>query len=383
MTRDGTISIALKGHVGAFAIDVGFEAPANGIIALFGASGCGKTTILRCIAGLQKLPGTIAIGSEIWQDTASGTVLPAHARQVGYVFQEASLFPHLSVRDNLLFGARRVKTPIDPASPSFDDVVDLLGIATLLNRASTTLSGGERQRVAVGRAILSRPRVLLMDEPLSALDRMTKNEILPYFEMLHERLRIPIVYVSHDMTEIERLADTLVLMKQGRVQASGPLRDLQTDPSLPLLTSTEATVVLDGAVRRTDQEFALTELAVAGGTLIVPGLHGGIGDKRRLRIAASDVSLARTRPTDSTIVNCLPVRIVAIEVEPAHPQATAILALGANGAGARIVARMTRKSLVGLGLEPGQTVFAQIKGVALIASRTTEATPTETPAQAP
>ncbi len=379
MTRHGRISIALKGHVGAFAIDVGFEAPAKGIIALFGASGCGKTTVLRCIAGLHKLPGKIAIGSQIWQDSESGTFLPAHARQVGYVFQEASLFPHLSVRDNLLFGARRVKTPTDPASPSFADVVDLLGIAPLLDRASTTLSGGERQRVAVGRAILSRPHILLMDEPLSALDRMTKNEILPYFEMLHERLRIPIVYVSHDMTEIERLADNLVLIERGRVRASGPLRDLQTDPALPLLTSNEASVVLEGTVHRTDLEYALTELAVAGGTLVVPGVQGDIGDKRRLRIAASDVSLARIRPTDSTIVNCLAVRIVAIERDDAHPQATATLALGANGAGARIVARMTRKSLVNLGLDAGQTVFAQIKSVALIASRTTEMTRTEPP----
>ncbi len=369
MMRDGAISITLKGSVGAFTLDVGFDVPASGITALFGPSGCGKTSILRCVAGLQMLPGTISVGDDIWQDTSSGTFLPAHERHVGYVFQEASLFPHLSVRDNLLYGARRVKAPTAHEGPSLEDIVHLLGIRPLLERASTTLSGGERQRVAVGRAILSQPRVLLMDEPLSALDRITKDEILPYFEMLHEKLRLPILYVSHDMAEIERLADTLVLVNGGRALAVGPLLELQTDPRLPLLSSSEASVVLDGAVRRFDKDFALTELEVVGGSLIVPGLHGEPGDKRRLRIAASDVSLARTRPTDSTIVNCLAVRIVDIQVRQDHPHVTAILALGANGEGARIAARITRRSLVGLGLGPGQVVFAQIKSVALIASR--------------
>ena len=379
MTREEAIAIRLGGNVGTFTIDVGFEVPARGITALFGPSGCGKTTVLRCIAGLHSLPGTICVGGETWQDTKAGTFRPPHQRNVGYVFQEASLFAHLSVRDNLLYGARRVRAPTSQAAPSLDAIVDLLGIGALLDRASTTLSGGERQRVAVGRAILSQPRVLLMDEPLSALDRMTKDEILPYFEMLHERLQLPILYVSHDMSEIERLADTLVLMRDGRVLASGPLRDLQTDPRLPLLSSSGATVVLDGTVGRIDESFALTELEVAGGTLVVPGRHGRSGDKRRLRIAASDVSLARHRPAETTIVNCLPVRIVAIEGDGEHPQVTAILALGAGGDGARIAARITRKSLVGLALEPGQAVFAQIKSVALIASRTRQATrPTPT-----
>ncbi len=368
MTSDGVISIALKGSVGTFAIDVGVELPTRGITALFGPSGCGKTTVLRCVAGLEALPGNIRVGSETWQDTATGTFLPAHERHVGYVFQEASLFPHLSVRDNLLYGARRVKGA-SSRGPSLDDIVDLLGVRPLLDRASTVLSGGERQRVAVGRALLSQPRVLLMDEPLSALDQLTKNEILPYFEMMHERLQIPVLYVSHDMAEIERLADTLVLMKDGRALATGPLKDLQTDPHLPLLSSREASVVLDGTVRRFDEDFQLTELDVDGGHLIVPGLHGSIGDRRRLRIAASDVSLARTRAADSTIVNCLAVRIASIEGGLDHPQATAILALGADGGGARIAARITRKSRMALGLEPGDTVIAQIKSVALVASR--------------
>jgi molybdate transport system ATP-binding protein len=255
------------------------------------------------------------------------------------------------------------------AAPELAVIADLLGIRALLDRASTTLSGGERQRVAVGRAILSEPRILLMDEPLSALDRMTKDEILPYFEMLHERLEIPILYVSHDMAEIERLADTLVLLQRGRALASGPLRALQTDPRLSLWSSTGAAVVLDGIVRRIDEQFALTELDVAGGTLIATGRHGKSGDSRRLRIAASDVSLARSRPADSTILNCLAARIVSIEASDANPQATVMLALGSDGGGARIIARITRKSMAAMALAAGDVLFAQIKGVALLASR--------------
>ena len=212
-----------------------------------------------------------------------------------------------------------------------------------------------------------------MDEPLSALDRMTKEEILPYFEMLHERLALPIIYVSHDFSEVERLADTLVLMQGGRAVASGPLRDLQTDPTLPLLAAPEATVVLDGTVAGFDDQFELTRMSVAGGTLIVPGRHGVVGDRRRLRIAASDVSLARTEPAGSTILNCLPVRIVRVEALGAAPHANLVLALGGDGSGSHLAARITRKSQVGLGLGPGVTAYAQIKSVALVASRSAQA----------
>ena len=365
------LSISLAGRLGAFELDVDLAVPARGVTALFGPSGCGKTSVLRCIAGLQKLPGRLSIGSDIWQDTASGTFRPPHERHVGYVFQEANLFPHLSVRENLLFGARRAKDGIVGGS-DLRDIVALLGIGHLLDRSTKALSGGERQRVAVGRALLSRPRVLLMDEPLSALDRMTKEEILPYFEMLHEKLALPIIYVSHDFAEIERLADTLVLMQAGRVTASGPLRDLQTDPALPLLSAPEATVVLDGSVAGYDEAFGITEMSVAGGRLLVPGRHGAIGDRRRLRIFASDVSLARAAPADSTILNCLPVRVVAVEQRPGEPQVILVLALGEDGSGSHIAARITRKSQVALKLEAGAAVFAQIKSVALIASRSSQ-----------
>ncbi len=368
MSRAPSLSVTLDGQLGRFALSARFEAPPSGITALFGPSGCGKTTVLRCIAGLQNLPGRIEVDGECWQDTSSGHLLPPHRRQVGYVFQEASLFPHLNVRDNLLYGARRTRGA-RAGAVTFDDIVALLAIGPLLDRAPVTLSGGERQRVAVGRALLSAPRVLLMDEPLSALDRMTKEDILPYFERLHEQLSLPILYVSHDLSEIERLADTLVLMRAGKVLASGPLQALQTDPELPLLSMPEATVVLDAGIVGIDEAFALTELAVSGGTLVVPGRHGEPGDKRRVRIAASDVSLARSRPIDSTILNCLPARIVSIDGAPTAPQVNVILSLGPDGTGARIASRITRKSMTVLGLETNASVFAQIKSVALVAAR--------------
>ena len=368
-TEEARISVALAGSLGSFALAVDFEFPAHGMTSLFGPSGCGKTTILRCLAGLQRLPGRIAVGDEVWQDTASGIFRPPHERHVGYVFQEASLFSHLSVRDNLLYGARRVKRSSQNGAPTLDDIVDLLDIGHLLSRAPRTLSGGERQRVAVGRALLSEPRVLLMDEPLSALDRMTKDEILPYFELLHEKLAVPIVYISHDLGEVQRLADTLVLMKKGRIVATGPLRELQTDPELPLLSAPGSTVVLEGRVAALDERYALTEFSVEGASLFVPGRHGNLGDARRLSIAASDVSLARSAPSDSTILNCIPARIVAMDGDELAPQVTIILSIGKTLDETRIAARITRKSLAALELTRGDRVFAQIKSVALVAAR--------------
>lgn len=369
-----SIQVALRGRLGGFALDAAFETPARGVTALFGPSGCGKTTILRCLAGLQCLPGRVVVAGEVWQDDETGVFLPPHERHVGYVFQEASLFSHLSVRDNLLYGASRVRRDSGVSGPGLDQVAELLGIRGLLARTTTTLSGGERQRVAVGRALLSRPRVLLMDEPLSALDRMTKDDILPYFEKLHEQLALPVLYVSHDLSEVERLADTLILLQQGQVLASGQIADLQTDPELPLLSAPRATVVLEGRVAAIDEHYALTTLTVPGARLIVPGRHGSIGQSRRLSIAASDVSIARSAPSDSSILNCIPVRILAIEADTSAAQASVILGLGVTGEDCRIAARITRKSLDTLALVPGDEVFAQIKSVALIAARVAPAT---------
>ncbi|RTL69107.1 MAG: molybdenum ABC transporter ATP-binding protein [Hyphomicrobiales bacterium] len=369
MTGDsGSISVDLSGQLGAFTLGATFSVPMRGITALFGPSGCGKTTILRCMAGLQRLQGRVALGPEVWQDDAQGLFVPPHQRHVGYVFQEASLFPHLSVKDNLQYGAKRVGAA-QGRSIAFDDVVQLLGIGHLLDRSTRALSGGERQRIAVGRALLAAPRILLMDEPLSALDKMSRDDILPTFERLHEQLALPILYVTHDLGEVERLADTLVLLDKGAVTAAGPIRALQLDPKLPLLASSEAAVIIEGRIVGIDTAFALTEIGIDGGTLLVPGTHGPIGQMRRLRITASDVSLARSAPHGTTIVNSLPGRIVAID-DSGGPQVNVIVALGPNGDGLRIAARITRKSLVTLGLAIGDAIYAQIKGVALIASRT-------------
>ena len=366
---EAMIGAAFSGRLGAFTLDVAFDAPMRGITALFGPSGCGKTTILRCMAGLQRLSGKLTVGGETWQDDASGAFRKPHERQIGYVFQEASLFPHLSVRQNLLYGARRSGRSEKAEALDFDVVVGLLGVGHLLDRAPAALSGGERQRVAVGRALLSQPRLLLMDEPLSALDRITKDEILPYFEALHETLSVPIVYVSHDLAEVERLADMLVLLDRGRVLASGPLSDLEADPSLPLLRMSEAAVTLEGRITAIDEAYTLTSLAVAGGALVVPGRRGSTGSRRRLRIRASDVSFVRTRPSDSTILNCLPARIVSVSRQNGDDaQVNVVAGLGEDGAGARIVGRVTRKSQEALSLAPGVAIFAQIKSVALVAS---------------
>ena len=237
--------------------------------ALFGPSGCGKTTVLRCIAGLLRINGVCEIDGEVWQDE-NGAFLPTHKRPLGYVFQEASLFQHLSVRRNLLFGAPRKDRGNVKDAIVFDEVVELLGIERLLDRSPRNLSGGERQRVAIGRALLSQPKLLLMDEPLSALDRATKNEILPFLERLRDRLDLPVVYITHDIAEVERLADQMVLMEKGRVIGFGPLEELQSDPSLPLAAARDAAVSLDGIVQASDEAYGLVTLKVRGGSLTAP-----------------------------------------------------------------------------------------------------------------
>jgi molybdate transport system ATP-binding protein len=355
-----------RGRLGAFTLDASFEAPMQGVTALFGPSGCGKTTVLRCVAGLQMLPdGHLSVGGEIWQD---GTLFrPPHERSVGYVFQEASLFPHLSVRGNLLYGRRRAlrRSPLEGAR--LDEVVALLGIEGLLERSPLRLSGGERQRVAVGRALLSQPRLLLMDEPLAGLDRLSKDEILPYLEALHSMLSIPVLYVSHDLAEVERLADHLVLIEAGRVIACGPLDEVQADPELPVARLPEAAVALIATVTRYDTQYGLTTLSIDGGTLIAPGHYGAPGTLQRVRIGASDVSLARQHPGPSTILNVLPARVAAA-VPQDTAQANVVVRLGKAGEGARLLARVTRKSWEALGAAPGDLVHVQVKSVALVAA---------------
>ena len=362
----GAIRAKFQGVLGRFPLDAAFSVPSRGVTALFGPSGCGKSTVLRCLAGLHYLPGGFcAINDENWQDEKM--FLPPYRRSIGYVFQEASLFPHLSVRRNLLYGAPS-STNAAASSVSFDEVIDLLGLAALLDRSPKHLSGGERQRVAIGRALLSQPKLLLMDEPLSALDRLTKDEILPFLERLHQRLALPMIYVSHDMTEIERLADHLVLMQAGRVLATGPLSVLQSDPSLPLAADRAAAVSFDAVVEAYDRAYGILTLQIDGGQLLVPADPVARGERRRLRIAASDVSLARDRPAASSLLNAMPARIVSRSPAGAS-EILVVLALGVEGNGARLLARITRRSWDVLQLQEGADVFAQVKGVALAPAR--------------
>ncbi|PQA86071.1 molybdenum ABC transporter ATP-binding protein [Hyphococcus luteus] len=361
-----TINAAFKGNLGDFTLDAAFEILAKGVAGLFGPSGGGKTTILRCIAGLERFSGNLSVNGEVWQDDAAKLFRKPHQRAVGYVFQEASLFPHLSVRRNLLFGAERGNKTGAGETFKLDDLVDLLGLSALMDRAPAALSGGERQRVAMGRALMSSPRLLLLDEPLSALDRQTKEELFPYLEDLHEALSIPSLYVSHDMSELERLADTLVLIDKGRVIASGPLHDLQADPALPLMSAPEAAVALTGRTNEIDKTYGLVTLAVNGGTLIVPSRQARLGEERRLSIKASDVSFTRAAPQETSILNCLPVKILSANVQERDPtHVNIVAALGENGEGARIVGRITRKSQEKLGLTEGANAYAQIKSIAL------------------
>ncbi|MGF1621976.1 MAG: molybdenum ABC transporter ATP-binding protein [Rhodomicrobiaceae bacterium] len=364
-----TIAADFSGQVGSFALEAAFSAPMRGVTAIFGPSGSGKTTILRCIAGLERLEGRLSVNGRVWQDDRAGIFRKPHQRSIGYVFQEPSLFPHLSVRGNLLYGARRVRRNDTPPPISEAETVDLLGLTALMGRAPDKLSGGERQRVAIGRALLSRPRLLLMDEPLAALDQTAKAEILPFLEAIHLHLSVPIIYVSHDMAEVGRLADSLVLLDRGRVIASGPLSALETDPDLPLLRAPAATVTLEGRIAALDEAYALTRFAIPGGELTVPGLQGRIGDLRRLRIGVSDVSFTLQPPDDTTILNCPPVQILSIsDHDDAGAQKNIVAALGHGGDGGRIAARITRKGLEKLDLREGSEVFAQIKSVALGAS---------------
>lgn len=341
-----------------FALEVELALPGRGVTALYGPSGSGKTTLLRCIAGLERAAaGFLSVRGEVWQDDVQGVFLPTHRRPLGYVFQEASLFPHLDVRRNLEFGLRRV--PAAQRRVALDRSIALLGIEPLLARLPTRLSGGERQRVAIARALATSPSILLMDEPLAALDPARKAEVLPYLEALHAELDIPVLYVSHAPEEVARLADTLVALEGGRAVACGSLAELMPRVDLPMAREEDAFVVVEAVVAEHDAANALTCLDVAGHPLWLTGLQQPVGARVRARILARDVSLALSARHDSSILNNLPVRIVAIDgLGPGR----ALVRLDLGGVG--LLARITQRSVVQLGLAPGMVVHAQIKGVA-------------------
>ncbi|WP_324780709.1 molybdenum ABC transporter ATP-binding protein [Thiobacillus sedimenti] len=345
---------------GEFTLDVALDLPGRGVTALFGPSGSGKTTLLRLIAGLDRAPGRLEVNGEAWQDDANKVFLPTHRRALGYVFQDANLFPHLSARRNLEYGMKRVP----PAARRVDveRAVALLGIGHLLERKPDRLSGGERQRVAIARALATSPRVLLMDEPLAALDHARKQEILPYLERLHDELEIPILYVSHAPDEVARLADHIVAIEDGRVAAQGPLGETLARLDLPIRLGEDAGVVLEGTIAEIDGIWHLARVATAGGDLWVRDSGLPVGRRVRVRILARDISLALEAHGDSSILNLLPATVAQI-ADDAHP-ALALVRLDAGGA--PLVARITRRSAAKLELHPGQAVWAQIKAVALI-----------------
>ncbi|MDW3715216.1 MULTISPECIES: molybdenum ABC transporter ATP-binding protein [unclassified Pseudomonas] len=347
-----------------FLLDVDLALPGRGVTALFGHSGSGKTSLLRCIAGLERSArGHLEVNGETWQDSERGLFVPTHKRALGYVFQEASLFEHLSVRRNLEYGERRI--PVAERRVKLAQAVELLGIGHLLERMPARLSGGERQRVGMARALLTSPRLLLMDEPLAALDGKRKAEILPYLERLHDELDIPVLYVSHSPEEVARLADHLVLMDEGRVLGSGPLGETLARLDLPTALSDDAGVVIEGRVIGHDADYQLFTLGLPGSGLSMRVAHAPAEAGRRVRfkVQARDVSLSLQRQADSSILNLLPATVC--EAIPADNAAHVLVRLEVDGN--PLLARITRYSRDQLGLHPGQQLWAQIKSVALLA----------------
>ena len=343
-----------------FSLDVDLCLPARGISALFGPSGSGKTTCLRVIAGLERASGaTITVEGDIWQDDARGIFIPTHARAIGYVFQEASLFAHLDVQRNLEFGLRRI--PSAARRVTVAQAVDMLGIGHLLQRGARTLSGGERQRVAIARALLTSPRLLLMDEPLAALDAARKAEIMPYLERLHAELDMPVLYVSHAMDEVARLADHLVLLEEGRVVASGPIGELMTRLDLTVAHGDAAGALVEATIVAYDTRYHLSCAEFSGGQLLLARQDVALGSTVRIRIQARDVSLCLQPPRDSSILNSVAATVAALS-DDAPGQVMVALDAGAT----RLLARITRKSAEALALAPGTPVHAQIKGVAIV-----------------
>jgi len=350
--------------LGGFVLDVTVDLPGRGITALFGPSGSGKTSCLRVLAGLERRArGRVAAGADVWQDSAQSLFVPPHRRALGYVFQEASLFAHLNVQDNLTYGFRR--TPAGEQRHGWDRPLELLGIGHLLQRWPHELSGGERQRVAIARALATSPRLLLMDEPLAALDAARKTEILPYLERLQTELDIPVIYVSHAIDEVARLADHLVLLEAGRVTAQGPTSWLLTRLHLPLAHGDSAAAVIAGTVQGHEPGFHLTQVGFPGGNLrfVSPARQRvrAPGETVRLRVQARDVSLTLSHQADTSILNVLPACV--LELREDSPGYVMVVL---DTSGTRLLARVTRKSADALQLAPGTSVFAQVKGVALL-----------------
>ncbi|MBW3504624.1 molybdenum ABC transporter ATP-binding protein [Pseudomonas sp. NKUCC02_KPG] len=359
-----SINLRLQHSYPGFALDLDLQLPGKGVTALYGHSGSGKTTCLRCIAGLERASNAyVQINDEVWQDSQTGFFAPVHKRALGYIFQEASLFPHLSVRANLEFGLRRIA--LKEQRVDMAHATQLLGISHLLERAPNNLSGGERQRVGIARALLTSPRLLLMDEPLAALDSQRKGEIMPYLERLHAELDIPVLYVSHSQDEVARLADHIVLLSEGKVLASGPIGETLARLDLPLARGDDAGVVIEGKVRDYNHPYQLLTLQLPGSTEQLRVAHASmaIGQTLRVKVQARDISLSLSPGEHSSILNSL--RVTVVGETPADNQAHVLVRLDAGGTA--LLARITRYSRDQLGLCVGQSLWAQIKSVAVLA----------------
>jgi len=361
-SSDNSIVAQFSGPLDQFDLSVAFELPARGVTALFGRSGCGKTTVLRCLAGLSNVKHShLSVKGQVWQD--DNHFLPTYKRPVGFVFQDASLFPHLSVYENLIFGQKRAGARADIVP--IDDLIELLGLEDLLDRSIHHLSGGERQRVAIGRALLSGPELLLMDEPLAALDRFSKNDIIPYLDRLFKTLDVPVIFVSHDTEEVERLADHMILMDRGKVVTAGALSDVLSDPTLFIAEGPKTSSVIDVEVLSFSDNDRITEVDVKGGVLQIPGALGDVGSKHRISIAATDVSLAKVKPSETTILNVVPVRILDIHLLDGA-RCNLLLSIGhQEQIGAKFLARITQRSLRKFDFCVGQNIYAQVKSVSM------------------
>ncbi|MBB3313881.1 molybdate transport system ATP-binding protein [Rhizobium sp. BK196] len=353
-----TLIVEARHRLGAFGLDAAFTSE-RGVTALFGRSGSGKTSVIRIIAGLTRpAEGRILLDGEALTDTAEGIFVPRHRRRFGYVFQEARLFPHLSVRANLSYG--RWFTPKSARIENFDHVVDLLDIGQLLARSPSKLSGGEKQRVAIGRALLSSPRLLLMDEPLAALDEARKAEILPYLERLRDEMDIPIVYVSHSISEVARLANRVVVMRDGKVEAAGPATEILSRSSLLPEDQKEAGAVLEGTVEDIDLANRISTVLLKAGRLYVPGAAPAIGRPVRIHIPARDVMLATRKPEGLSALNILEGTVTQVS-----PTEDGTVEIRLDCTGDAVLSRITALSCERLGLYRGMPAFAVIKTVAL------------------
>ena len=365
-----SLHVHLSHKTGDFDLDVTFSSH-EGVTALFGPSGSGKTTIVNAIAGLiHPDHGRISLGDQVLFDRSDQTFLPPQARRIGYVFQDGRLFPHMNVADNILFGTRFAPGGLDQKRR--DEVVDLLGLKNLMERRPGRLSGGEKQRVALARALLSQPNLLLMDEPLAALDEPRKEEILPYLEALRHETQVPIIYVSHAMSEVARLADHLVILQSGRVMREGPVEAVLSDPAvLPLVGVREAGALLTVTVREHEHD-GLTRLDTGAGDLLLPGITANVGEALRIRILAQDLIIALEPPKGLSSRNILPVTIRSL-----HPGEGPGMAVGLNLGQHPLLARVTARAAADLDLRPGLECYAILKAIQVPRRNIGRGSPTE------